>query len=128
MVRVQKAAEGRLRQRITAGDNTWYADVPAALGGEGQGPEPHDLFDAALGACTALTVSLVAQRKQWPLEDVRVHITHTETDTEYQLHRQVELVGPLSAQQRDYLLGIANKCPIHRLLHKRIQVQTVLAG
>ncbi|MFP5356916.1 MAG: OsmC family protein [Gammaproteobacteria bacterium] len=128
MVKVRKAQAGKLRQAISAGANTWFADVPAALGGEGSGPEPHDLFDAALGACTALTVSLVAQRKQWPLEDVRVSITHTETDGEYRLHRQVELVGSLSGEQREYLLGIANKCPIHRLLHKQISVETVLEG
>ena len=126
MVIVHKAEDGQLKQRIEVEGNTFFADVPAAQGGDGAGPEPHDLLDAALGACTALTVTMVARRKQLPLTDVRVQITRNEAGGLYTLHRNIELVGELSAEQREYLLGIANKCPIHKALKGRFEIETEL--
>lgn len=127
MIKVHKAPDGRFKQIVEVRANSLISDVPAAHGGEDAGPEPHDLLDAALGACTAITVTMVAQRKQWPLEDVRVKITREEANGLYKLHRKVELVGALDATQRDYLLGIANKCPIHKALNGRFEVTTELA-
>ncbi|HEX4873102.1 MAG TPA: OsmC family protein [Nevskiaceae bacterium] len=126
MIEVRKAPEGRLKQQIRQGEKTWFADVSATLGGEDAGPDPHDLLDSALGACTALTVTMVARRKQMPLEDVRVEIRHIETEGLYRLERQIELVGPLTPEQRQYLLGIANKCPIHKVMQGRFEVETQL--
>lgn len=126
MVIVHKAEDGQLKQRIEVGGNTFFADVPTAQGGEGAGPEPHDLLDAALGACTALTLTMVARRKQLPLTDVRVQITRAEAGGLYTLHRNIELLGELTAEQRDYLLGIANKCPIHKALMGRFEIETEL--
>lgn len=127
VIKVRKAGEGRIRQLVQVGANTFYADEAEPVG-ENQGPDPHDLLDAALGVCTAMTVTLVAQRKQWPLQDVRVEISHEESDADYKLSRRIELVGPLSEEQRQYLLGIANKCPIHKALHKKFEIATELAG
>lgn len=126
MIKVRKAADGKLKQLIEVGANTLYADVPAAAGGDDAGPEPHDLLDAALGTCTALTVTMVARRKQMPLEDVRVEVTREEVGGLYKLFRKIELVGALSGEQREYLLGIANKCPIHRALSGRFEIATEL--
>lgn len=126
MIKVAKAAEGPFRQRIEAGTNVLVSDIPVADGGEAAGPDPHELLDAALGACTALTVTMVARRKQMPLQDVRVQITHEESGGVYRISRQVELVGDLDAAQREYLLGIANKCPIHRALNGRFEIATEL--
>lgn len=128
IVKVRKAPEGKLRQLVEVGHNSIYADESAEVGGDDGGPNPHDLLDAALGACTAMTVTMVARRKQMPLRDVRVEITHEEDNDNYRLHRKVELVGELSEEQRQYLLGIANKCPIHRALHKKFGIETVLAS
>ena len=69
---------------------------------------------------------LVAQRKKWPLEDVRVEITHEEDDANYKMLRKIELVGQLSEEQRVYLMGIANKCPIHKALHKKFEIESSL--
>lgn len=126
MVRVHKAADGKLKQHIEVAGNTFFADASEATGGDGAGPDPHDLLDAALGACTALTVTMVARRKQLPLEDVRVEVTREETGGVYRLMRRIELVGALDATQRDYLLGIANKCPIHKALNGRFEISTEL--
>lgn len=126
MVKVSKALEGEWAVVVEAGEHRLLCDADAPTG-EGLGPDPHAYFDAALAACTAMTVMMVARRKGWPLEDAQVRITHDETETEYRLHRELQLVGELSAEQREYLLGIANKCPIHRLLHKRIGIESRLA-
>lgn len=128
MIEVRKAPQGKLAQTVTVGANQLLADAKLAQGGDELGPDPHELLDSALGACTALTVLMVARRKQWPLADVQVSISHVEADGLYQLNRQVRLVGELTAEQRDYLLGIANKCPIHKALHGRFEVETVLAA
>jgi putative redox protein len=127
-IKVRKAPDGKIKQLIEIGTHTLYADEPPANGGDDQGPAPHELLDAALGTCTALTVTLVARRKQFPLEDVRVEIAHENVDGVYKMHRRIELVGTLSDEQKQYLLGIANKCPVHRTLTGRIEIDTALVG
>ncbi|MDR3415954.1 MAG: OsmC family protein [Nevskia sp.] len=126
IVRVRKSGDGQLRQLVRVGHNSFYADESVAVGGDDGGPNPHDLLDAALATCTAMTITMVARRKQWPLDDVRVEIAHEENDSTYRMLRKVELVGPLNEEQKQYLLGIANKCPIHRALHKKFEIETAL--
>lgn len=127
MIESRKSPSGKLAHTLSLRQHSLVSDVTAELGGDDLGFDPHDLFDSALAACTSLTVMMVARRKAMPLEDVQVQITHVEADGLYRLNRQVKLIGALSAEQRDYLLGIANKCPIHRALHGRFEVLTVLA-
>lgn len=126
MVKALKSAEGNVALVIEAAGHRLLADTQPAQGGDGMGPDPHDFFDAALAACTAMTVLMVAQRKGMPLDDVQVEIGRDEDPEHYRMTRQIRLVGALDAEQRTYLLGIANKCPIHRLLHKAISVETAL--
>lgn len=126
MITVRKA-QGKIRQQIEARAHQLFADEPPEIG-EDQGLAPHEFLDAALGACTAMTVTLVARRKQWPLEDVRVEIDHAKDGDTHRITRRVELLGPLTAEQRDYLLGIANKCPVHKTLSGRIEIDTALKG
>ena len=128
MIQLEKSNHGKLAFTVKVGRNAFTADVSEALGGDDLGPDPHDLLDASLGACTALTVMMVARRKQMPLDDIRVSITHVEAGGVYSLHRAIEFIGALSAEQREYLLGIASKCPIHKAMQGRFEVTTVLAG
>ena len=128
MTKVHKAAEGKLKQIIEIRDHQIIADEPASVGGDDAGPGPTEFLEAALGSCTAITVTLVAQRKQMPLRDVRVQISADKTADAYRLHRQIELVGELTADQREYLLGIANKCPVHKILSGKIEIDTTLQG
>lgn len=123
-IRVRKAADGKLKQLIEVGRNSFYADVSEALGGDDNGPDPHDLLDAALGACTALTVTMVARRKHIPLVDLKVEITHVEVDGVYKLTRTLEFIGALDEEQKIYLLGIANKCPVHKTLMGKFEIET----
>lgn len=126
-LRVYKAPVGTLAQSIESGRHTLLTDVAAAEGGDDLAPDPHALLDAALGACTALTVRMYAARKGWPLENADVVITHEESPGHYRLRRVVTLRGELTAEQRARLLEIANKCPIHRVLSGDISIETALA-
>ena len=113
-------------------------DEPMAFGGSDTGPSPYDLLISALGACTSMTVSLYARRKQWPLEAVTVRLRHSkihaidcaDCDTKGGMldgiERDVELHGDLTAEQRAQLLEMANKCPVHKTLTSEINIRTRL--
>ena len=119
----------RLQQYVAelhSATNSLLSDLPESLGGTGSGFDPHELFEAALAACTILTVQMYADRKQWPLEstDVKVHI---ETEgAQSRLVREISFRGPLDAEQVDRLVSIADKCPIHKLMTSDISISTVL--
>jgi uncharacterized OsmC-like protein len=124
------------RQEISAGHHHLIADEPASAGGTDMGPSPYDLLLASLGACTSMTVSMYARRKQWPLEEVTVHLRHSriyaadcaECDTKEgmldQIERDIHFSGPLTDEQQSRLLEIANKCPVHRTLTWEIRIRT----
>jgi len=110
------------------GHNVWHADEPEAEGGGDTGPAPFELLLSALGACTAITLKMYAQRKGWPLEDVDVKLSLERTSTASAIDRQIVLHGELSAEQRERLLQIANACPVHKTLTHPIAITTGLAA
>ena len=126
-------------QSIHVAGHALTADEPVAAGGGDTGPNPYDLLISALGACTSMTVALYARRKGWPLEAVTVKLHHAkvhasdcaECETKDgmidRIHREIELHGKLSEEQRARLLEIANKCPVHRTLTSEIDIRTRLA-
>jgi putative redox protein len=116
--------QGKLQHVIEIGPHRLLTDVPAELGGEDTGPEPHDLLAAALAACTALTVTMYAKRKGWPLDDIDVRIEHGKVEQAYVLTRRIAYIGNLSAEQRGMLTAVANKCPVHKTLSGEIRIVT----
>lgn len=116
--------QGPLQQVIEIGPHRLLTDVAPASGGEGSGPEPHDLLAAALAACTTLTVNLYAKRKGWQLDEVQVSIRHGQEGAVYALHRSIHYVGALSEEEKQRLTDIANKCPVHKTLSGQIQITT----
>ena len=127
-----------LRQVISAGRHQLFADEPKASGGHDEGPDPYELLLSALGSCTNMTLRMYADRKGWPLKEIRVVLTHSKNYPEdcgnceepaamlNRIVRRITLIGELSAEQRQKLLVIANLCPVHRSLTSRIVVQTEL--
>lgn len=99
-------------------------------GGNDAGPSPHDLYDAAISACKALTVVWYAKRKGIPLEDVQVTTERDASEERhgtYRLAATLHLTGDLTDAQRDELLAIAQKCPIHKLMTAvTTEISTVL--
>jgi redox-sensitive bicupin YhaK (pirin superfamily)/uncharacterized OsmC-like protein len=129
-ITVSQHTPGQIRQTIQISSHQLNADASEAAGGSATGPDPHDLFDAALATCKAMTLQLYAKRKNIPLQEVKVEISRDDSDEAkglYQLHVRLELIGELTTEQRGQLLAIADKCPIHKLMTQtEVQVHTSL--
>lgn len=127
-----------LLQNISIGPHQLRSDEPANAGGTDAGPDPYELLLAALGACTGITIRMYAQRKKWPLEEVKVQLTHSKIHAEDcancetqprmidHIDRKISFTGALSPDQLQRLRDIADKCPVHRTLTSRIQIQTFI--
>ena len=138
LVTVRETREGKFQQDITAGRHHLTADEPVDAGGLDSGPGPYDLLLAALGACTAMTMRLYADGKNLPLDRVTVRLSHkkiyatdcAECETKDgkldRIERTISLEGALDDAQRQRLIEIAEKCPVHRTLHAEVDVRTRL--
>ena len=108
-----------MRHMVQIGEHHLATDVSVAEGGEDSGPSPHDLYDAALGTCKALTLLWYARRKGIPLEDVQVQVERDDSQERhgvYRLTTAIKVSGALSEGQRQELLAVASKCPVHKLM------------
>ena len=128
------------RVEIEASGHALVSDEPLEVGGTNAGATPYDLVLAALGACTAMTLRMYADRKQWPLETVVVRLHHARShaaDEEQcedrpvrldHIERTLELSGPLTGEQRVRLAEIAERCPVHRTLDAGVRITTRLSA
>ncbi len=118
-IRIVRDMKSPMRHDIQIGLHRIAVDASVAGGGEASAPEPHDLYDAALGACKALTVLGYARRKGIPLESVDLSVDRDATEERagtYRLSVVLTITGNLSDAQREDLLRVAEKCPIHKLM------------
>ena len=137
-VTVRETREGGLQQEITVGAHRLLADEPVDAGGLDSGPNPYDLLLAALGACTAMTLRLYAERKALPLDRVTVRLRHskiyaadcatceTKEGRIDRIDRAIMLEGTLDEAQRARLMEIADKCPVHRTLTSEVDIRTTV--
>ena len=134
---VTRTGESGYRTEIVARGHPLVADEPESVGGTDEGPTPYDLLLAGLGACTSMTLRMYADRKEWPLEEVTVRLKHRkvhqkdcESDCEGgdealdRVSREIEMTGPLDEEQRERLLEIADRCPVHKTLDRGVEVET----
>jgi putative redox protein len=124
---------------VISDTHVWLADEPTAVGGDDLGPDPYEHLLAALGTCTSMTIRMYANHKKLPLDDVTVTLSH---DRQYVkdcmgcedapqkievINRSVTLKGDLSEENKQRLLQIADRCPVHQTLHSNLNIQTQLA-
>jgi putative redox protein len=138
MVLVTDSGDGVLGQVLLDGRHAMSADEPRSAGGNDAGPSPYELLLMALGSCTSMTLRLYADRKRWPLERVIVRLKHSKihaqdcADCETRegmldnIEREIELLGALDAEQRQRLMEIADRCPVHRTLKSEIVIRSRL--
>jgi putative redox protein len=118
-LRVIRDQRAPMRHEVHIGNYKLITDLGVANGGEGSGPTPHDLYDAALGACKALTALLYAKRKNIPVEGIEVAVERDASQERtgiYRLGAKLTLTGTLSTAQREDLLRVTQMCPIHKLM------------
>ena len=141
-VNVQYLPDYNLGLLLTAPPHSFIADEPEADGGDNLGPSPYELLLWALGACTAMTLLLYARRKEWPVEDISVQLTHDRVHADDSnaavdgeatrvevIERQISIRGALDAEQTQRLLEIAGRCPVHRTISSAPKVvDTILVG
>ncbi|MEQ8773654.1 MAG: alpha/beta fold hydrolase, partial [Erythrobacter sp.] len=134
---VVQTGHGRFGTEVHTKTHRFVADEPRSYGGDDSGPTPYDLLLAALGTCTAMTMKMYADRKGWPFEGARIHLTHERdhrADCEKALDehirvealsRAIEVLGDeLSEDQRARIVEIADKCPVHRTLEGELHIHT----
>lgn len=137
-VTVTETGTGTYTQKISAGEHQLFADQPLPIGDDA-GPTPYDLLLAGLGACTSMTVRMYANKKGWPLDRVEVSLRHKRIHAEdcakcettkgwvSHIDRTITLVGDLDDTQRERLLMIAERCPVHQTLTSEVDIATSLA-
>lgn len=125
-VRVEETGAGKFQVRVVTPSTAFLADEPVSVGGLDSGPSPYDLLSAGLGACTAMTCRLYAERKKWALERVVVEVGHaarTASEPD-RFVRKIAFQGDLDEAQHVRLLEIADRCPVHRTLTGSAVVET----
>ena len=135
-VLVSSTGKGKFQQQILVGEHALLADEPKSYGGDNTGPTPYDFLKMALGACKSMTLQMYADRKKWPLEGVEVEVTHdkiyakdctncetTEVKVD-QFNCAITIKGDnLSDEQKDRLMEIADKCPVHKTLQNEVVIK-----
>ncbi len=112
---------------VVCGKHTITADEPAARGGQDAGPSPSNLLSVALASCTAMTLRMYAERKQWPLEGIEVEVDlQRAADKTTSMTRVLRLRGPLTAEQRERLADISERTPVTLTLKAGAQITTTV--
>jgi len=140
VVRISEADPDSFTQDISAAGHHLIADEPVSYGGHYLGSTPYQLVAAGLGACTSMTIRMYARHKKLSLEHVQVDVTHDKIHAEDcasceqsngkvdQFVRRITLTGDLTEEERQRLLEIADRCPVHKTLEGEIAIKTALSS
>ncbi len=123
---IDETKNGPFQLKVRAGSSTFIVDEPIGIGGLGSGPNPYDLLSAALGTCSVMTMRLYASRKKWPLERIRVKVSHRRSglDATDTFSQEIHFDGSLSDEQQQKLIDIVLQCPVHKTIERGSEVVT----
>lgn len=124
-----ETGRGRFEVEISTGGVQFLADEPEDVGGMGSGPTPYQILASALAACTTMTLRLYADRKGWSIKDLRTAVGHYREEGNTQpdvFVRRISFTGELDAEQRERLIEIADRCPVHNTLRGGVRIETRL--
>ena len=127
----------RFTQHVSTNSHYWLADEPTHVGGKNTGPDPYEHLLAGLGACTSMTLRMYADRKKWPVTNIKVELSHTRNyqddcdncDAQTGIEaivRNISIEGDVDDEQKARLLDIADKCPVHKTMHNNVMVVSKL--
>jgi putative redox protein len=122
---ISRRVAGKLEQDVAVRDHRLTADEPREHGGEDRGPSPQELLAASLASCTAITMEMYAERKGWDMGDTVVEVEYepAQRGSPIRFVMHVELPKELPEEQRDRLMQIAAKCPVHRALEGEVMFE-----
>jgi putative redox protein len=131
-ITIRRDRTQKMKHVVNVREHSFAIDEPPDNGGEDLGFTPHDVYDSALGACKAMTVLWYANRKQIPVEDIEVTVERDDSQERqgvYRLRTTLRVTGALTDAQRQELLTVAGKCPVHKLMTQaKTEVVTELAS
>ena len=125
---VSQFGNGPLQQKLQTGDLHFLSDAYLSNGGQETGPTPHEYLGAALAACTSMTLKMYAGRKSMHLENAIVTVDIERVNDVEIFTREIQLQGKLSEEEKNRLVEIANKCPIHKVFAGEVQIKTQLVN
>ena len=117
--------DGTLKHAVEMRSHTLVADEPKDGGGDDAGPSPQELLAASLASCTAITMEMYAKRKGWDMGDVAVHVDYepAQRGSPTRFRMTVDLPKELPEEQRERLMQIGAKCPVHRVLEGEVMFE-----
>lgn len=122
--------QNRYTQEITSGKHTLIADEPTELNGNDLGPAPFEYLLSSLGSCTAITLQMYAERKNITLDVINIrlnyHAAERKTDSKAKIERHIHLQGSFDEKQKERLLQIADRCPVHRLISPCVEIVNIV--
>jgi putative redox protein len=122
---VSRRVSGKLKQHVSIREHRLTADEPRKHGGDDSGPSPQELLAASLASCTAITMEMYADRKGWDVGEIVVDVDYepSQRGSPTRFVMQVQLPKELPEDQRDRLMQIAAKCPVHRALEGEVMFE-----
>lgn len=129
-------AEDNFTTRIQTKKHSLIADEPTDIGGDDFGPTPYEYLNAAIAACTTMTLKMYAERKQWDLQEVYVYLSHSRKHSDDlkmdldqpkyldHINKKLKFVGNLDEDQKNKLKDIASRCPVHKTVASEVIFET----
>jgi putative redox protein len=117
--------DGTLRHAVKMGSHTLVADEPKEEGGDDSGPSPQELLAASLASCTAITMEMYAKRKRWDVGEVAVNVEYepAQRGSPTRFRMTVHFPKEVPEEQRERLMQIGAKCPVHRVLEGEVMFE-----